>query len=217
MTSDFVELTCVAAPSDGEEELYPVSSDPMAFIARGLQRETAWETRRTLGQDAGVSIDLLPPVGFVRKPRSSNAARYSPPPPELPAVVHDVLVAIGSSGITVAVYSLLKTWVDARNGRKLKIKVGDIEVEATQMKEKDVLRIFELLQEKADRAKILDILLEAKESASDDHLEERLLPKERLLRLLAELPLLSEEQLQERLLSLSPEELSLLMERLRAS
>jgi hypothetical protein len=51
--------------------------------------------------------------------------------------------------------------VDARNGRKLKIKVGEIEVEATQMAESDVLRIIELLQENADRKKIRDMLLKA--------------------------------------------------------
>jgi hypothetical protein len=55
---------------------------------------------------------------------------------------------------------LLKAWIENRNGRKLRIKVGDIEIEATQMKEEDVLRIFALLEERADRKKILDTLLE---------------------------------------------------------
>src|SRR4051794_14551764 len=59
--------------------------------------------------------------------------------------------AVITSGVLTAAYRLLETWVKARNGRKLKIKVGDVEVEATQMKEKDVLRIFELLQKQADR------------------------------------------------------------------
>jgi len=66
-----------------------------------------------------------------------------------------------SSAVATAVYQLLKAWVDARNGRKLKIKVGDIEVEATQMNEDDVLRIFELLEEKTDRKKIRAALIEA--------------------------------------------------------
>jgi hypothetical protein len=47
--------------------------------------------------------------------------------------------AIITSGVLTAAYRLLETWVKARNGRKLKIKVGDIEVEATQMDEKDVI------------------------------------------------------------------------------
>jgi hypothetical protein len=65
-------------------------------------------------------------------------------------------------------YKLLKTWVDARNGRKLKIKVGDIEVEAAQMKEEDVLRIFELLEEKAAREKIREALIKAGNSGGPE-------------------------------------------------
>jgi hypothetical protein len=75
--------------------------------------------------------------------------------PEEEAGAEEVAAVIVSSGAVVAAYRLLKIWVKARNGRKLKIKVGDVEVEATQMKEEDVLRIFELLQEKADRKKFV--------------------------------------------------------------
>ena len=56
-----------------------------------------------------------------------------------------------SSGVAAGAYNVLKTWVEAKNNRKLKIKVGDIEVDATQMKEEEVLRIFEMLEEKADQ------------------------------------------------------------------
>lgn len=84
---------------------------------------------------------------------------------EVADVVHTALLAIASSGITTAVFQMLNIWVNERNGRKLKIKVGDIEVEATQMKEEDVLRIFELLEEKADRKKIREALIEAGKAA----------------------------------------------------
>jgi hypothetical protein len=70
--------------------------------------------------------------------------------------VHDAPVAILSSGLTAArVDTIAKTWVRAQKGRKLKIKSDYIEMDATQMAEKDVLRIFELLQEKAAREKDL--------------------------------------------------------------
>ncbi len=81
---------------------------------------------------------------------------------ELPAVVHDIIVAIASSGVTATVLALLKAWVDARNGRQVRIKVGDIEVEATQMPEKDVLRLFDLIEQKADRQKIRALLLNSR-------------------------------------------------------
>lgn len=64
-----------------------------------------------------------------------------------------------ASVIGAAVASAITAFINNRNGRKLKIKVGDIEVEATQMKEADVLRIFELLEEKADRKKIRELLI----------------------------------------------------------
>jgi hypothetical protein len=84
-------------------------------------------------------------------------------------LLSDVIALTISSGTAVGAYQLLRAWIDAKNGRKLKIKVGDIEVEATQMAEKDVLRIFELLQEKADTAKIRDLLLEANKRARPEN------------------------------------------------
>ena len=66
-----------------------------------------------------------------------------------------------SSGVAAGAYNLLKTWIDTKNGRKLKLKVGEIEVEATQMPEKDVLRLLDLLQHRADEKKIRDLLLQS--------------------------------------------------------
>jgi hypothetical protein len=71
-------------------------------------------------------------------------------------------VAVASSGLTATVLNLLKAWIDARNGRKLKIRVGDIEVEATQMSERDILRLFDLMQQRADLQKVRALLLETR-------------------------------------------------------
>jgi hypothetical protein len=68
--------------------------------------------------------------------------------------VREAPMAILSSGLAAArVNTIAKTWVAARKGRRLKIKSGYIETEVTQMAEQDLLRIFELLQEKAAREK----------------------------------------------------------------
>jgi hypothetical protein len=81
---------------------------------------------------------------------------------DLPAFFLQACTLAASSGITITgLLQGLRTWIDARNGRKLKIKVGEIEVEATQMNPEEVLRIFELLEEKADRKKIRELLLTA--------------------------------------------------------
>ena len=134
-------VTFVPAPTEAALDLY-----------RSLERQTWQELKDSVGKRT--AVDFTFPDELARF-RSGFAD------PQVPAIVHDVLVAVAFSGISASVFQLLKTWVKARNGRKLKIKVGDVEVDATQMKEADLLRIFELLEEKADRKKIRDALMEA--------------------------------------------------------
>lgn len=50
-------------------------------------------------------------------------------PPELVQFI----MTLGSSGLAVGLYSLLRLWVDAKNGRKLRVKIGEFEVEASKM------------------------------------------------------------------------------------
>jgi hypothetical protein len=119
-----------------------------------------------LANEVGLKLDVKlprfvpPPSRVVLPDGRTGAVRYCVQE-VVPVILRDTLIAMTSSGAIAGAYQLLKTWVDARNGRKLKIKVGDIEVEATQMNEEDVLRIFELLEEKADRKKIREALIEA--------------------------------------------------------
>jgi hypothetical protein len=87
-----------------------------------------------------------------------------------PDILHgitEVLALVASSGVAAGAYNLLKSWIDAKNGRKLRLKVGDVEVEATQMPEKDVLRLLALLQGNAEEQRIRDLLLEASASRPD--------------------------------------------------
>ena len=154
---DTVHIVCVGEQED-EVSLYRIPSlahDPEVYrLQRSLKKEKGVAVYLIGPDNIEKTRPLFPmPTGDQCLPTSIGT--------ELPTIVHQAVALAASSGFTVAVYQLLKTWVDARNGRKLKIKVGDIEVEATQMAEKDVLRIFELLEEKADRAKLREILLEA--------------------------------------------------------
>ncbi len=64
-----------------------------------------------------------------------------------PLTIAEIVMYLGTSGITVAVYELLRLWVESRNGRKIRIKMGDFEVEATQMSVKEFQRLFEILNE----------------------------------------------------------------------
>jgi len=61
-------------------------------------------------------------------------------------LIGEILLFIGSTGLATAAYNLLKTWVEERNGRRIRIKVDDIELEATQMSEKQFLALFEKIK-----------------------------------------------------------------------
>jgi len=58
---------------------------------------------------------------------------------------HVVLTAISFRVLQLAP-NILKAWVDSRNGRKIRVKIGpDFEIEASQLSEKQFLRLFEIL------------------------------------------------------------------------
>jgi len=147
--------------ADEQEELTEV---PGGFLSLML---TAYEQRGVLIVAGKPQMDEVPERSkqhVFEIHESQLSELLAPSSTKVLSIVHDALVGILASGLMTG-YHLLKTWVDAKNGRKLKIKVGDIEVEATQMKEEDVLRIFELLEEKADRELIRKMLLEGVKAA----------------------------------------------------
>ncbi len=63
----------------------------------------------------------------------------------MPPVVMDVAVSLGPAGAALAIYKLLKLWVDHRNGRRIRARVGQIEVEATQLSANQFARLLEHL------------------------------------------------------------------------
>lgn len=143
--SDGWYLLCVPSPDDRFHEIFRAFRD--SDKDSGLDGSVFRIARLRVGVHApdwdppgGTLLGLLPPI---------------------PIIVHEALSAIVASGVVTGCYQLLKAWIDARNGRRLKIRVGDIEVEATQMKEEDVLRIFELLQKTADQKQMRELLLGA--------------------------------------------------------
>jgi hypothetical protein len=65
----------------------------------------------------------------------------------------EFLTLIGSTGVAAVIYKLLRLWVDSRNGRKLKVKIGDLEVEATQL---DVDNFLSVLKEIRDSSALAE-------------------------------------------------------------
>src|SRR3954447_26474635 len=168
---DNVGFICI--PSAGEE--CPTSEDfrQMSIVPTPLRMRPpeADKPSPTGGTDLETQTSDAEVRNLVREMVIELHPHYQLESVDITLLLMNVGGVLVSSGAAVGAYQILKTWVDARNGRKLKIKVGDIEVEATQMKEEDVLRIFELLQEKADRKKIRELLISASkgEGRPDGH------------------------------------------------
>lgn len=64
-----------------------------------------------------------------------------------PPEVVELITWLRSSGIALALYKALKLWVDFKNGRRIKIVDGSLEVEATQLSEKQFSKLLDLVQE----------------------------------------------------------------------
>lgn len=62
-----------------------------------------------------------------------------------PPEIIQFLLSLGTSGLAVGLYSLLRLWIEAKNGRKLRIKFGDFEVEGTQMTPEQFQKFVELI------------------------------------------------------------------------
>src|SRR5438132_138531 len=45
----------------------------------------------------------------------------------------DLAALVSSSSAAVGLYNLLRMWLDAKNGRRIRVKLGEIELEATQL------------------------------------------------------------------------------------
>ncbi len=67
------------------------------------------------------------------------------PCPMDPAWVQ-LVVGLASSGLAVAFYKVLKAWIEARAGRKIKLKFGKWEADFTGLNQRQVIKLFRELQ-----------------------------------------------------------------------
>ena len=64
----------------------------------------------------------------------------------IPPEIAEIIFYLGSSGMALALYKLMRLWVDTINGRKIRVKIDNVEVEATQLSEKKFLKLLEVLR-----------------------------------------------------------------------
>jgi hypothetical protein len=98
--------------------------------------------------------------------RSEDALTYLQPPP--PSVglgvlkfISDSLVIAASSGATTLLYQAIRGWIDTRNGRRIKLRIGELELETTQLSQEEFLRLLSVVREIHNSDQIRTKLLEA--------------------------------------------------------
>ena len=89
------------------------------------RRDDRNENKGFLGSDFG---------GF-----NQPVARLAPPD------FVEILAFLSSTGIAISVYKILKLWVKFKNGRKIKIKMYDFEIETSQMNKKEFMKLIEAM------------------------------------------------------------------------
>ena len=98
-----------------------------------------------------------------------------------PPEIVELAAWFASSGIALALYKALRLWVDLKNGRRIKIVDGGLEVEATQMTEKQFVVLLDLIREHREKRATKEDLRKTLENEgfrtrsvdSTDRLEER--------------------------------------------
>jgi len=93
-----------------------------------------------LRNDAMNSAILFEEYEYIGVNRGRQAHGFMPPE------IAEIIFYLGSSGMALALYKLMRLWVDTINGRKLRVKIDNVEIEATQLSEKKFLKLLEVLR-----------------------------------------------------------------------
>jgi len=104
------------------------------------------------GEDAS-KTDSQEPTTYVHRPTSIGPAFLK--------FISDSIVVAASSGATTIVYQAIRNWIDTRNGRRIKLRIGELELETTQLSQEEFLRLLSAVREIRDSDKVRAKLLEA--------------------------------------------------------
>lgn len=132
----FVRLEFWPAPEDHPAEgkyFGPIHSSVKAL-------ETSYEA---LFDQGGLEEKRRAPrLGENKRPDDSQAAHA-------PEVV-ELALTIGTGSLAAALYKLLRAWIDLRNGRRIKVKIGSLEIETTQLNPDDFERLLQTIKKAHD-------------------------------------------------------------------
>jgi len=75
--------------------------------------------------------------------------------PELLKSIAGALTLAASSSLTTLIYQAVRGWIDSRNGRRIKFRTGDLELETTQLSQEEFLKLLAVLRDMKDTEKLL--------------------------------------------------------------
>ena len=107
--------------------------------------------KKSLFAEFHASVDsLLHDINFldlkVEPFTNANLHKGEPVARAGPPLVVELAAWLGPGGIALALYKVLKLWIESKNGRRFKVVDGDLEVEATQLTQDQFVALFELIR-----------------------------------------------------------------------
>ena len=81
--------------------------------------------------------------------------------PEFLKFIAGAVALAASSSVTTLMYQAIRSWIDSRNGRRIRFKAGDLELETTQLTQEEFVRLLAALQDMKDTEQIRARLLQA--------------------------------------------------------
>lgn len=142
MYSSRDEIVLILLPSVQEIRESQLANAYMGGLAEFY--DSVNELYRKLDQAWRQSPDLDRRLGPRVSEHGRNEDSFALQPANgVPSPIIQLFMSLGTCGLGAGIYALLRIWLDERNGRKLRIKIGDFEVEATQMSETAFIRFVE--------------------------------------------------------------------------
>jgi GNAT superfamily N-acetyltransferase len=90
---------------------------------------------------------------------------YPERPPSSPSALvrlaSDVLIGLGTGVASAFLYDAIKSWLDPKNGKRIRAKLGDLELETSEIPGDEFLELFRELLDVKEEAEIRSKILEA--------------------------------------------------------
>jgi hypothetical protein len=90
---------------------------------------------------------------------------YPEKPPSIPSSVvmlmAGFLVGIPSSLLAAFIYDAIRSWLDPKNDGRIRVKIGDVEVETTKLSQEEFRKLLQVAHDLNNEDKIISKLLES--------------------------------------------------------